>query len=783
MLFILEMALLVWPARWLEEDITNYLTGEGCWNMEAREGVFSCRQAFKPENDKLANFGILISGAGDLQGGKAVITITDTRNRTLFETYLPYEEAVIDAYTDIEIDPSLLRAGRTYYLSVRMEADKKGRVPVLAACSSTEYPMAENIALEQEERLQDAQLVTRYCYENTIPGKKLFRAILICAATAFGIVFAPKDKRYRIVLGAALLAAAPWILGRRLELLSFHNTDYRLPFAMNWNIGIMYLFELILLLCTQSFPAGICISNVILVLLYSANYFVLSYRGEPLRFNDLTAVGTAAEVVGNYSLRPNSHMAMAWCICLLFVVYGARTGVRFQITGKIKNAAFRLAGVSLGITLALVCGYRFLHTDLFEEAGFKRTPGFGQHMNYHFNGYLVACFMDMQDSRVEKPQGYSVEKVEGLLRGAAEGSEKSAEGTKPHIILVMNESFSDLRVLGNLQISEENLAFFNSLEENTIRGYVNASVIGGGTANSEFEVFTGCSMGLLPPSYYPYQQCIAGEMPSLISDVQKEGYTAYSMHPERAGNWNRERIYRYLGFDDSLWGEDFPDAENLHSGATDLETYKKVEEVYENRKPGEKLFVFDLTMQNHGGYLYSDVERSVTATNVSSEEADIFLSLMQNSDDDFRQLVAYFEKESEPVLICMFGDHQPKLDDSFYESVYGQTQGLTEWDKRLSRYKTPFVIWANYDIPEQSGIDISMNYLGVLLADTAGIKTSPFFDYLRQYMAEYPIITVNGYQDKDGNYYDWSGENAEHEEYRILQYNYLFDRHMVEWGF
>ena len=347
----------------------------------------------------------------------------------------------------------------------------------------------------------------------------------------------------------------------------------------------------------------------------------------------------------------------------------------------------------------------------------------------------------------------------------------------------MNESFSDLRVLGNLQISEENLAFFNSLEENTIRGYVNASVLGGGTANSEFEVFTGCSMGLLPPSYYPYQQCIAGEMPSLISDVQKEGYTAYSMHPERAGNWNRERIYRYLGFDDSLWGEDFPDAENLHSGATDLETYKKVEEVYENRKPGEKLFVFDLTMQNHGGYLYSDVERSVTATNVSSEEADIFLSLMQNSDDDFRQLVAYFEKETEPVLICMFGDHQPKLDDSFYESVYGQTQGLTEWDKRLSRYKTPFVIWANYDIPEQSGIDISMNYLGVLLADTAGIKTSPFFDYLRQYMAEYPIITVNGYQDKDGNYYDWSGENAEHEEYRILQYNYLFDRHMVEWGF
>lgn len=208
-----------------------------------------------------------------------------------------------------------------------------------------------------------------------------------------------------------------------------------------------------------------------------------------------------------------------------------------------------------------------------------------------------------------------------------------------------------------------------------------------------------------------------------------------------------------------------------------------MEEVYENRKPGEKLFLFDLTMQNHGGYSSSNVNRSVEAQNISSEEADIYLSLIRNSDEDFRQLVAYFEKETDPVLICMFGDHQPKLGDSFYEDIYGQTQGLTEWDKKLNMYKTPFLIWANYDIPEQSGIDISMNYLGVLLADTAGVKTSPFFDYLRQYMVEYPVITINGYKDKDGNYYNWSGDNSEHLEYRMLQYNYLFDKHIVEWGF
>lgn len=131
----------------------------------------------------------------------------------------------------------------------------------------------------------------------------------------------------------------------------------------------------------------------------------------------------------------------------------------------------------------------------------------------------------------------------------------------------------------------------------------------------------------------------------------------------------------------------------------------------------------------------------------------------------------------------MFGDHQPCLENSFYEDVYGQTQGLEDRDKTLNKYKTPFLIWANYDIPEQEGLDIGMSYLGALLLDTAGIQGSPFFTFLRQYMKEYPIVTIYGYEDRDGNHYEWSGDNTELAEYRMLQYNHLFDRNMVEWGF
>ncbi len=422
-----------------------------------------------------------------------------------------------------------------------------------------------------------------------------------------------------------------------------------------------------------------------------------------------------------------------------------------------------------------------------QEHGFSYYSGINQEYTYYFDGYLVGSMLNIRYSRVTPPEGYSAERVEEILeeaRGKAQGPEDGNAEELPHMILIMNESFSDLRVNGNLELSRENLNFIRGLRENTIQGYVNASVLGGGTANSEFEVFTGCTMGFLPDSYYAYQQAVTGPMDSMITNLKEAGYTAYSMHPERALNWRRNVVYDYLGFETSLWKEDFAGTEVIHSGVSDAETYRKVEELYENRKQGERLFIFDLTMQNHGYYRKTNVARTVEASNVDCDEADIYLSLIYESDRAFGELVEYFENQDERVIICMFGDHQPKFEsETFYEDIYRQTEGLSEEDKKRNLYKTPFVIWANYDIPEARGLDISMNYLGVLLQQTAGVELTPYAAFLAEQMEDYPVITVNGYVDSGGNYSNWSGEKDEFLDYRMLQYNYLFDRDTVDWGY
>lgn len=88
----------------------------------------------------------------------------------------------------------------------------------------------------------------------------------------------------------------------------------------------------------------------------------------------------------------------------------------------------------------------------------------------------------------------------------------------------MDEAFSDLSVLGDFDTNTDYMPFVHSLEkgnENTITGYLNTSVCGGNTADTEFEFLTGNTMAFLPVGSIPYQQYIKSKTPSLASYLKK----------------------------------------------------------------------------------------------------------------------------------------------------------------------------------------------------------------------------------------------------------------------
>ena len=216
---------------------------------------------------------------------------------------------------------------------------------------------------------------------------------------------------------------------------------------------------------------------------------------------------------------------------------------------------------------------------------------------------------------------------------------------------------------------------------------------------------------------------------------------------------------------------------------TDQCDYESLIRWYEEKEAGEPLFLFNVTMQNHSAYqmAWTNLPREVWLTGALEgrfNTVNQYLSLVYQSDQAFEYLLDYFSQVEEPTLILLFGDHQPQVATNFYTDVLG-----TAPDTALAQKKqmVPLVLWANYDIPEAQGVELSLNYLSALLMDTANLPMTGYQKYLARLWEAAPVINTVGIRDAGGN---WYGENealpeeldAAVEDYRVLLYSNVFDK-------
>ena len=221
---------------------------------------------------------------------------------------------------------------------------------------------------------------------------------------------------------------------------------------------------------------------------------------------------------------------------------------------------------------------------------------------------------------------------------------------------------------------------------------------------------------------------------------------------------------------------------------SDKSDFKKIEELYENRTEKEEPFyLFNVTMQNHGGFdkTYTNFHNDIQITDShKNEQAEQYLSLVKKTDNAFKQLTNYFSKVKEPTIIVMFGDHQPAVQSSFYDSLFGKNAGSLTNEELMNKYRTPFIIWANYDIKETTIDKMSANYLSAYIMKEAGLETSPYQKFLLKLRKKLPVLTAMGCFDKNGKYYESALESPDSDmvkEYQILQYKNLIDtKHTVD---
>ena len=119
----------------------------------------------------------------------------------------------------------------------------------------------------------------------------------------------------------------------------------------------------------------------------------------------------------------------------------------------------------------------------------------------------------------------------------------------------------------------------------------------------------------------------------------------------------------------------------------------------------------------------------------------------------------------------------PGIEEEFYEELYGSFETLSD---QMLRFKVPFIIWANYDIPEKYVECTSINYLSGYLLEAAGLPLSPYHRFLKNIEKIVPSMSSPGYYSYDWNkfipYNKADGTEKQWlDKYAAMVYNDLFD--------
>ena len=565
------------------------------------------------------------------------------------------------------------------------------------------------------------------------------------------------------------------------------------------------------------------------------NHYYFEFRSQALELSDLSMAETAKNVMGSYRLDVTED--------LLFCAFGFALIVFAMVTEDHtpiprRGGVRRLSAIGAAIAL-MICVWSGA-----PEVNLWNTNSATLH-----HGYILT-WISFAKRTLEKPtpEGYSASEAESLLReyandgkdasgadasaesesgadsatgsstssgktsttgsSTSSGESSAADGSSssetvstvpatttndgsPNIIVVMDEAFADLPSVYGFDTDVDDLPFIHSLEGANVRkGWMMSSVFGGTTANTEYEFLTGNSTAFLNYYSVPYTQYINSDQESLAWLLKSRGYSATAFHPFYESGYKRYKVYPLMGFDD------FKSLESGLKYNSKIRTYISDESDFKDligifgdgQESGKPQFIFNVTMQNHGGY--NSVSPSVDVTVKPTDEdlqlsqIEEYLSLAHATDAAFKDLVDYFSTVDEPTIILMFGDHQPGVSDESLKAMgpdmFEENASVTTKEKQ---YTVPYVMWANFDLPEgESPEYISPNFLRTYLLQCAGIEGSAYDKFTETVREQYPAVNILGYLDNDGNWNDIGTLDSVDIllDYKRIAYYNLFDHSKVD---
>lgn len=595
------------------------------------------------------------------------------------------------------------------------------------------------------------------------------------------------------VLPCLLAVAVGFISRYQLELSdgvteSFLQLQWPLYAPLNALTAFCLTLILFALLGKWSLATGI--SGAVFTLIALINYYTRDLHGSALMPQDILNLGTAAEVMGSYTLKITQDVVK---IVLLYLPILAIVFVQAQLVkGAPKRAGWkargvRAAGSALGVFLVMFFGY-FGPVTIKP----KTTYGWAWQNTYYTYGYLAGTIeaTSLMADPVIEPENYNDAAAVNTARKAddytAPASPESAEDY-PDIVLILSESFYDFDLVTDLQADTDIMPVTKNLP-NSVYGHTISPHVGGGTNSTEYEMLTSNSL-ILMPSITPFNWLNLYNANSVVSYLKGLGYSTMAAHPYTNSNYRRDSAWLALGFDETHFQSDFTTQETYGDRPyqTDSATYRDWETMYEAMPEDKPRFSFLVSIQSHGDYDMNDASLDIVhaATDYGDYDAlmDEYLSCIKMTDAAVQELCDYFtaqyEKTGRKVIVAMAGDHAP----SFVGHVADPSFAETDNELQILERSTPFFIWANYPLEHTAAATSTTDPLNrmdmVMLTPTllqqAGLPLSDYYEYLLEMKHNTPVVTAaNDYMKVDGTTAEYGADPALDEwakGYLMLEYN------------
>jgi phosphoglycerol transferase MdoB-like AlkP superfamily enzyme len=603
----------------------------------------------------------------------------------------------------------------------------------------------------------------------------------------------PALMLYHVMIAFGLLAASA-LLVIAIEAVSGRPVDMVLPFLLSRpglsTVAVVAVVALGLdVLMGRAFRSMLLLVPAALVLAFISRE-KQRYLSDPLYPSDLLFARQINELLPvMVKAHPWEAVATAAAVILGIALIGYLT---FIAWGRFPLLSSRARLSRLLVLLPFLLGFTPM-MNAREAVWLRDRLGiipmmWDQKANYQHNGFLLAFALNVPMSKVSAPSGYDAQSIADIPIDPA--AFDVARKPAPDVIMIMSESLWDPTKLQDIAFDPDPMPTIRGAQS----GQVFSPEFGGMTANVEFEALTGFTNAFLPYGGIPYQQYIRRPLPSLATLFREKGYTSIALHPFEGWFWNRESVYRHLGFDKFLSQEQLPALEKRGMFVSDTALTEQVIQVAD--AADQPLFLFAVTLQGHGPYEATRYEENRISVGSeldagAAQQLTTYADGVKEADDSVATLMDWAKRRQRETIIVLFGDHLPPLGRVFTESGYMADAVATRrasLDVMKREHETPLVVWSSKTGPVTDLETISPSLLPYHIVRSAGFSDPFYTGFLGEVASKYSVIDRYMLVDKNGYPHPgWSERNSEIDpslqNYRLLQYDMMFGRRHARGSF